>query len=345
MDSGLLRQRLNVPSARHFSVFTCMSQDGDGDDLLEISLIPSASDLASSPDIGDEAVAGDQRSRRPSSGSEGDDHVTAPGSTREEIENWLRHRKTPATEIDGVLAWLSLRRRGNKRAKIEQLLGVFDVYPNLFRLAVQCFFVGEDDPPHRDAALLDDINHENRLSNTINEDGVLQGDLRYDSDSGRYSRAANQPQAPPPPDAEPADALEISGAGGSVTVPADMLQAMQQRLAAVEARGAAGADTVSRDELSRPLEESREQGKQELLRDIREGREVVDTWASKEDREKASSYKLSEDFAIFDFNPSANRSDTPNLFDVSRPDESFRRLVYGSRIREVDKTKIMRRTN
>eukprot|EP01050_Picozoa_sp_SAG11_P006295 SAG11_NODE_482_length_9072_cov_12.361306_12_plen_131_part_00 len=59
VDSGLLRQRLCVPSARHFSVFTCVSQDGDGADLLDISLNPSASDHASSPDIGDEAGGGE----------------------------------------------------------------------------------------------------------------------------------------------------------------------------------------------------------------------------------------------------------------------------------------------
>ena len=78
-----------------------------------------------------------------------DVRVQDPACTREHVAAWLQHRSTYLTDVNGVLAWLSLRPQGNKPQKIGRILRAFDGWPNLVRLAIQCYLAGEDTPERK----------------------------------------------------------------------------------------------------------------------------------------------------------------------------------------------------
>ena len=102
---------------------------------------------------------------------------------------------------------------------------------------------------------------------------------------------------------------------------------------------------MSEDAVKALIAQSKKEARAELLSDIRDGREVVDTWATKDDRRQATAYSLGPDFAVFDFKRATNRADTPNLFDPDDPQGSLRKMVFFSTIRDDDKKKILRRTS
>ena len=261
-----------------------------------------------------------------------DPYDTGPGSTLEEIKADLDNSKdTTIADINGLFEWLSLRKGGGRAAKVSKLLAIYnDGFPNVLRLARDCYHREN----HRDASLLENITTDNRRTANFNEDGLLLHDFLYDESTGRYSVTADGASPPEPEDA----------AGGSIVLSHADFAALQARLAAVESGGGGGGGGLDEHQVLALIDKSKKEARAELLTDIREGREVVDTWASKDDRRQATAYELGDDFAIFDFERAPVRANTANLYDNANPETSLRKLVFFSTIRDDDKKKILRRT-
>jgi hypothetical protein len=260
------------------------------------------------------------------------DYDTGPGSTLEEITTDLNDPNTTIDDINGLFEWLSLRKSGTRATKISKILAVFnDGFPNVVRLARDCYHREN----HRDANLLEGITTSGR-THIFNADNLLTQDLVYDEATGRWSNpAADSPSEPAP----------AAAADGSVTISASDFAVWQRRLADLESRGGAGGGSgLDETQVVALIEKSKKEARAELLSDIRDGREVVDTWATKDDRRQATAYELGPDFAVFNFERAPVRADTENCYDVSQSEESLRKLVFFSTIRDDDKKKILRRT-
>jgi hypothetical protein len=240
-----------------------------------------------------------------------DPYDTGPGSTLEEIKADLDNSKdTTIADINGLFEWLSLRKGGGRAAKISKLLAIYnDGFPNVLRLA-RDYYHKEN---HRDASLLENITTDNRRTANFNEDGLQLHDFLYDESTGRFSVTADGASRPEPEDA----------AGGSIVLSAADFAALQARVAAVESVGGGGGGGLDEHHVLALIDKSKKEARAELLTDIREGREVVDTWASNDDRRQATAYELGDDFAIFDFERAPRRADTANLYDNANPETSF----------------------
>ena len=276
---------------------------------------------------------------------------TGDWCTREDLANWLAAGSTAIEDIDSLFSIISLRRKGSRATKVALLLDAFDEYPNLVRLGFACHSRAN----HRDAHLLEGITDNNRKTSKVNGDGVLSDDLGYDASTGSFSRPEVRGSLPATNRDGSNSAVSPARRGGASRAGSDTVslskrewEAMQSRMAAIEAGSAGGAGDgasgVTRAEILAMVEQGKREAREELLRDIKEGREVVDTWASKADRRKASAFEVCPDFAVFSFDHESDRSNTVNLFDDSDVTGSFRRLVYFNSIRDDDRRKIMRRT-
>eukprot|EP01052_Picozoa_sp_SAG31_P004330 SAG31_NODE_178_length_21247_cov_11.492009_16_plen_130_part_00 len=125
---------------------------------VDASAAPDSGSPGASPS-GDQPADTEAASSSQEAGSEGEEAlVTDPAATREDIDAWLHDSSTTIEDIDGMFTWLSLRRSGNRATKVRKLLGVFDLLPNLFRLALQCYFDGDES--HPDRGLLDNVRNQ-----------------------------------------------------------------------------------------------------------------------------------------------------------------------------------------
>eukprot|EP01052_Picozoa_sp_SAG31_P024223 SAG31_NODE_2046_length_6572_cov_5.058396_1_plen_162_part_00 len=151
-----------------------MAQKGPGQDATN-SVDES---IAGSSQVGDGQVQSSALIARPVSL---DEVVQRPDCAKADVAAWLQPRSTLLADVNGVLSWLSLRSQGNKAQKIQRILRALDGWPNLVRLAVQCYLAREEEP-HVDRHLLEDITKDARSSLEVNEDGLLHGDLLFDAD-------------------------------------------------------------------------------------------------------------------------------------------------------------------
>ena len=254
-------------------------------------------------------------------------------------------------EVHGLLR---IRRAGNRSDFRDRLEAVYALHPVIATLALACQYCSNRSLLHRDKEVLHKLLADTNSVAIFDQHNL--DDLFFRPDKGTFhveeSEAALTPVSHEGSGHRRGSSSSKDGSEASSEA-AEMRSAMAElkaEMAAMRAAasggggGGGGSGHVPAADVAKLVQDAVAAEREQFITDVRSGKIVIDGHASKADRRAASTWQLSDEFAVFDSQWTEKRHQTENLYDASDV-MSLRDLVYKNPTRDQDATKISKRHN